>query len=439
MMSEGLHVHLDAVGGAAGDMFVAALIDAFPELRSRVLADLAAVMPACAGTPRLEEGVSGGISALRFALVADHDHPHDHPHDHGHDHPHDHAHDHHDHGHDHHHDHAHDHHDHGHTHSHPDADAAPVRFPEIAARISAAALSPGTAAEAIAILRRLAEAESRMHRVPVDEVHFHEIADWDSLMDVVAAGSIAAALAGATWSVSELPLGGGTIRAAHGRLPVPAPATAEILKGFLWRDDGVFGERVTPTGGAILAHLAPAGGVRRCGALKAVGCGAGSRDLPGVPNILRALVFAPGAAAPGTGDAVTVLGFDVDDMSGEEIGVAAERLRALSGVLDVSLGARVGKKGRPLTDFRILARPEAFEDVCEACFRETSTIGLRWRSEERRVLARAAESAMVEGVALRRKRSERPGGASVKVESDDLAGLGSLAQRRKAARLAEEG
>lgn len=410
-MSARLHIHLDAVGGAAGDMFVAALVDAFPDLRPRVLADLAAVLPEGAGTPRLEAGLSGGIAALRFALAAPQNHDHHHHHDHGHDHHH----------------HDHDHHHHG------GDDAAPVRFPEIAARIAAADLSPGTAAQAVAILRRLAEAESRMHRVPVEEVHFHEIADWDSLMDVVAAGSVVAALDGATWSVSDLPLGGGTIRAAHGLLPVPAPATAEILKSFRWRDDGVAGERVTPTGAAILAHLAP--GPRRPGALRAVGCGAGSRDLPGMPNILRALAFAVAEAPPVEADAVAVIGFDVDDMTGEEIGVAAERLRALAGVLDVSLGARQGKKGRPLTDFRVLARPEAMDAVSEACFRETSTLGLRWRHERRRVLARES----VAGGEVRRKRCDRPGGATSKAESDDLAGIATLAARRKAARAAEEG
>ena len=128
-------------------------------------------------------------------------------------------------------------------------------FPEIARLISSAKLHPGTADQAIAILRRLAEAESRMHRVPVDEVHFHEIADWDSLMDVVAAGSIAAALAQCSWSVSDLPRGDGLVRTRHGLLPIPAPATVELLRGFRWRDDGVGGERVTPTGAAIVAHL----------------------------------------------------------------------------------------------------------------------------------------------------------------------------------------
>lgn len=231
-MPESLHIHLDVAGGAAGDMFVAALLDALPDLRARVFADLAAVMPDGVGRPTLDAGTSGGVAAHRFALVGD-GHGHDHSHSHDHDHSHDHHH----------------HHHHG-DHHHP---VSPVRFPEIAAMIAAADLHPGTADRAIAILRRLAEVESRMHRVPLDEVHFHEIADWDSLMDVVAAGSIAAALDGCTWSVSDLPLGGGLVRTSHGLLPVPAPATAELLKDFRWRDDGVGGERVTPTGGAILA------------------------------------------------------------------------------------------------------------------------------------------------------------------------------------------
>ena len=137
------------------------------------------------------------------------------------------------------------------------------------ARIEAAPLSSGTAAHATAILRHLAEAEAAIHHVPVNEVHFHEIGDWDSLMDVTAAGSVAAALEGARWSVSALPRGDGLVRTRHGLLPVPAPATAWLLEGFTWRDDGIGGERVTPTGAAILRHLVEAA------------CGAGRRSPAG--------------------------------------------------------------------------------------------------------------------------------------------------------------
>ena len=262
------HVHLDAVGGVAGDMFVAALLDALPDLEARVRADLAAVLPRAAGRIDLTRGTSGGLAVRRFALALDRD-----DHSHGH---------------------AHEHH-HGHEHSHGLEDGveplAPVHYTDIVALIEAASLAPGSAEEALGILRRLGEAESRVHGVPLSAVHFHEIADWDSLADVAAAGSIIAALGDATWSVSDLPRGGGRIRTRHGLLPVPAPATALLLEGFRLMDDGIVGERVTPTGAAILAHLVdPDARPPMSARLLASGLGAGTRELPGMPNILRAMV-----------------------------------------------------------------------------------------------------------------------------------------------------
>ncbi|SJZ73486.1 LarC family nickel insertion protein [Consotaella salsifontis] len=435
------HIHLDAVGGAAGDMFVAAMLDALPSLKDRVMADVAAVLPAEAGSAHLSEGTSGAMAVLRFGLkeAPSHDHHHDHF---------DHDHDHHDHGH-HAHGHSHgDHHHHHHHHHGPDEGAdhhhhehghgPSAHFPDLVALIEAAPLSAGTAAEAVAILSRLAEAESRMHGVRIEDVHFHEIADWDSLLDVVAAGSIAAALPRAAWSVSPLPLGSGLVRTQHGLLPVPAPATAEILKGFSWRDDGVAGERVTPTGAAILAHLINASRSEAAGPLAATGMGAGTRTLPGMPNILRALVFAEGEEP--ARDDVVVISFDIDDMTGEEIGVAADRLRALPAVIDLSVGNRAGKKNRPLTDFRLLVRPEALPDLRDACFRETSTLGLRWHLEERACLDRREDRLAVEGGQIRRKHAARPfGETTVKAESDDVAGGESLARRRKLKHRAEFG
>lgn len=422
-MPERVHVHLDAVGGVAGDMFAAALLDAFPDLRPRVFADLAAVAPAGAGTAALTEGLSGGIAACRFGLAggpaaeaaghaaesAGHaaesaGHAAD----------------------------AAGHHGHG------------TSFAELARRIESASLQPGTADQALAILLRLCECESRLHRVPVQDIHLHELGDWDSLLDVVAAGSILAALGPCSWSVSDLPRGNGTVRTQHGVLPVPAPATVELLRGFRWRDDGVGGERVTPTGAAILAHLAPAAHLPAGGlALRSTGTGAGTRELPGMPNVLRALVFAVEAApagAPGHADEVIVIEFDIDDMTGEEIGVAAERLRAAEGVLDLSLGSRMGKKNRPLTDFRLLIRPQALAAISTLCFDETSTLGLRWRREQRLCLPRSVEEVTVDGITVRRKRGERPGGkASLKVESDDLAGIEGLIRRRSVRARGEQG
>lgn len=401
-MPEPVHVHLDAVGGVAGDMFVAALLDARPELRARVFADLAAVVPAGAGTAALTEGLSGGIAACRFGLVGGHAADPDGHHGHG------------------------------------------TSFAKLTRRIESASLQPGTAAQARAILRLLGECESRLHRVPLQDIHLHELGDWDSLLDVVAAGSILAALGPCSWSVSDLPRGSGTVRTQHGMLPVPAPATVELLRNFRWRDDGVGGERVTPTGAAILAHLAPEshppdGSL----VLRSSGTGAGTRELPGMPNVLRALVFAVEATPAESlahADEVIVIDFDIDDMTGEEIGVAAERLRAADGVIDLSLGTRLGKKNRPLTDFRLLIRPQSLAAVSTLCFGETSTLGLRWRREQRLCLPRSSEAVEVEGTTLRRKRGARPGGqSSLKVESDDLAGIEGLIRRRSARARGEQG
>ena len=208
---KGFHVHFDAVGGVAGDMIVAALLDARPDLRDRVWADLAVVLPPEAGAPHLVSGFSAGLRVTRFRLEGDPAPP---------------------------------------RHAGASGDYRDMR-----GRIGSAPLSEGAAEQALAILALIARVEAELHGVPIEEVHFHEIADWDSLADVVAVGSIAAALRGATFSVSDLPRGGGLVKTRHGLLPAPAPATVALLKGFAWRDDAVSGERVTPTGAAALAHL----------------------------------------------------------------------------------------------------------------------------------------------------------------------------------------
>lgn len=428
-------IHLDAVGGIAGDMFVAAMLDAFPELVQRVLMDVAALVPAKVGEARLERGDSGGISALRFGLEphaarADHaqsahkqaaHHHHDHHHDHDR--------------------HHHHHHDddgnvadtgHGHAHHHHIGDHGSA-YRDLVERLKDTPLSDGTTDRASAILKTLAEAEARVHGVDVEAVHFHELADWDSLMDVAAAGSIVAALGDVDWSVSSLPRGSGLVRTQHGLLPVPAPATTLMLEGFDLRDDGIGGERVTPTGAAIVRTFARSG-ASASGRLVASGIGAGTRSLPGMPNILRVLVF-ESVETVKDNDTVAVIEFEVDDMTGEEIGVAADALRAVSGVLDLSLGTRAGKKSRPVNDFRLLVKPEAVPEATRQCLLQTSTIGLRQRLERRVVLEREARS--VEGGMV--KTVQRPDGTrSTKAESDGLADAASLMERRSLARRREE-
>jgi pyridinium-3,5-bisthiocarboxylic acid mononucleotide nickel chelatase len=382
-----LAIRLDAVGGMAGDMFVAAMVDALPDLAGRVLEDAAAVLPPGTGTPVFQHGTSAGLHCLRFLLSARVDAPHHH-----------------------------------------------ASFGDMVARIEAAPLTQGTAARATAILRLLAEAEAAIHHVPVDEVHFHEIGDWDSLMDVTAAGSVAAALGDARWSVSALPRGDGLVRTRHGLLPVPAPATVRLLEGFTWRDDGIGGERVTPTGAAILRHLVEAPDARVSGRLQATGTGAGTRELPGQPNILRAALFEEDTAEKPDEEDILVLCFEIDDMTAEELGIAADRLRATPGVRDLVLIPAIGKKGRPIQTFRLLVDISQQEFVTEACFTETSTIGLRWQAARRAVLPRAISGTG----SVRVKTVIRPSGPSRKAEADDLGRIAGLEARRAAKRAAEE-
>jgi uncharacterized protein (TIGR00299 family) protein len=396
-----LAIHLDLVGGIAGDMFVAAMVDALPALRVPVEAALAAVQPAGAPPPAFRETANGGLRALSFGLA-----------------------------------------------SSPGADAAAHAhgttdpqgpaghgsgYLTIRDEFARAALPDRVRAHAIALLDLLADAEAGVHGTTRDAVHFHELADWDSRMDVVAAGAIAAALDGAQWSASAPPRGGGTIRTAHGVLPVPGPATARLLEGYPWRDDGIAGERVTPTGAAILHHLVSpeacdAG--RAGGRLLAQGFGAGTRTLAGVPNVLRVLVFEQHEAI--ADQRVALVEFDVDDMTGEELALAADRLRAVDGAIDVSVGTRTGKKGRIVADFRVLARAAAADVVADACFAETSTLGLRVREERRRVLPRREVGVDAEGVHLRVKVAHRPDGtATAKTAHDDVATAHGLAARRR--------
>lgn len=404
-----MHVHLDAVGGVAGDMFLAALLDARPDLADGALAAMRVAGLPAEWTAEVREGVQNGMAGKRFAVEgpkakAGHGHSHAH----------------------------------GHAHAHAHSGATTWRA--IRGMLEGSGLADGVKGRAIAIFTRLAEAEGAIHGKAPDEVHFHEVADWDSVADIVGAAYVIDALGAATWSVSALPVGGGTVKTAHGLLPVPAPATARLLAGFETVDDGVPGERVTPTGAAILAHLgaarsAPGGR----GRLAAQGIGLGTRELAGVPNILRALIF-EGAAEKKEGFAeteVAVLEFEVDDQTPEDLAVGLDNIRARADVLDVVQAPVFGKKGRIAMAIRVLCRQAAVEDVAAACFTETTTIGLRCQVARRFELARRE----VETGGVRTKAIERPGGLrSAKAEIEDLHGVeGGHEARERLRRAAEDG
>jgi hypothetical protein len=253
--------------------------------------------------------------------------------------------------------------------------------------IARSSLSNAVKARAESVLRRLAEAEARVHQVPVDAVHFHEVGDLDTLVDVVGAVAGLDALGVGRVHVSPLPIGGGTVQTAHGRLPVPAPATAELLRGFPVYDNGVAAELVTPTGAAILTTL---GTPARLPAmtLERIGWGAGTRELP-VPNLLRVLVgeTAPAGAEPADVETLVSVETTIDDMSPQLYEPLLERLLA-AGALDVYLTPVVMKRSRPGTVLTALAPPELADRLADVLFRETTTIGVRWSEVRRRRLPR---------------------------------------------------
>ena len=294
-------------------------------------------------------------------------------------------------------------------------------------------------AHALGIFGHLADAEARVHGIAVEAVAFHEVGAADSIADIVAAAHLIAALGTRSWSVSALPLGSGRVRTQHGPLPVPAPATTLLLAGFATLDDGIPGERVTPTGAAILRHLCgdDPGRGRPRGILGRTGIGFGTKVLPGLSNCLRALVLEENAApGPGRRD-LAVIAFEVDDQSGEDLATGLDRLRAEPGIVDVVQMPVIGKKGRMMARIQVLVRPESLEAAIAACFRETTTIGLRYHPVEGAVLARAARTVEHDGLSVRVKIVARPGGRTAKAEADDARGRAGHAARAALRREAE--
>ncbi len=379
-------IHLDAVGGVAGDMFVAAMLDAHPGEAEGALAAIRA-----AGLPQ----------SVDLRVLAHHDHtlmgtrfevalPAE---DGGEDH---------------------------------------TPFRELRARLRDGKIPAGTCGRAQDIFARLAVAEGAVHGVDPEDVMFHEVGAWDSIADIVGAAHLIEQSGDARWSVSSLPMGGGRVTSAHGELPLPAPAVVELLKGFTLYDDGRKGERITPTGAAILAHLGPEQdalhGPER---LRECGIGFGTKEIAGISNVLRVMEFetAGGTIAE---DQVAVLRFEIDDQSPEDLAVGLDKLRALDGVLDVLQTPTFGKKGRIAAQIQILARPDSREAVTAACFSETTTLGLRWEISRRAILERE----QAHGVKL----VTRPGGArTAKAEIDQVAaGDGGHAGRMARKRSSED-
>ncbi len=258
-------------------------------------------------------------------------------------------------------------------------------LPHIEKIIDNGELSPKAKGNALAVFRRLGEAEAKSHSVPVEKVHFHEVGAVDSISDVVGACVALDLLGIGEVRSSQINVGSGTVNTEHGTLPVPTPATTELLKDFPVYSAGPQSELTTPTGAALITTLAAGFGALPAIRVLSQGFGAGDKDFPQQANVLRVLIGERTEAAEAT--VVTVLEANIDDSSPQVLGYTMERLFA-AGALDVTLTPIFMKKNRPGTMVSVIAAPETVENLSGILFAETTTLGVRAHSADRRVLAR---------------------------------------------------
>ena len=281
----------------------------------------------------------------------------------------------------------------------------------------------------------IAEAESRVHGVPVDKIHFHEVGSMDALADVTAFCMLIAEIAPEKIAASPVHVGSGQVRCAHGILPVPAPATAELLKGIPAYGGEIRGELCTPTGAALLRYFVDSFGNMPVMAAERIGYGMGTKDFEAA-NCVRAML---GEGEVRNNDLIE-LSFNVDDMTAEEIGFAVETLFAAGAneVFTVPIGM---KKGRPGTLICVLCSVSRKNDIVRAVFRHTTTIGVRENTMVKYMLDRGIETVDTKLGPVRRKISRGFGVEKSKTEYDDLARIAREhgITLREARKLAEEG
>jgi len=249
-------------------------------------------------------------------------------------------------------------------------------------------LAPVVRDRAGAIFRRLGEAEARVHDVPVEKIHFHEVGAVDAIVDIVGACIGFHALGIERFACSALNVGGGTAKMAHGVLPVPAPATANLLQGKPTYSNGVQKELVTPTGAAIVATLCDTFGSQPAMSVSTIGYGAGTADLEGQPNVVRIMVGeAAEKTVAGFDEEIAVIEANLDDMNPQIYGYFLEKALG-AGALDVYTTPVQMKKNRPGTLLTVLCKPQDTNALMALIFAETTTFGVRAYRAQRRVLPR---------------------------------------------------
>ena len=372
-MKKKLHIHLDPMGGISGDMFISAMIDADSSLKdlaktisTKIIKDIKI---------SIKKTSISHISGTKFSVTLL-----------------------------------------SKTHNHPRS------FKDIKKIIEESYLNKRVKD----IFNALAKAESQVHGVSIDKVSFHEIGAWDSIIDNIIAAAIIDKLETnnqVTWSCSPIPIGKGSIKTDHGILAVPAPATSILLKNMPIIDDGIEGERTTPTGAAILSIIKPFPDIASAskGTLNIYkqGIGIGNKDLKIIPNVLRVLIFKSNKASikNTSNDVVSEISFDIDDQSPEDLALSLDLIAKNNGVLDIIQNPKFGKKRRIIINVIILVKVEKSKEIIELIFNETNTIGLRHSIISRFILNREISKMSYFNI----KSTQRPSGKIIKkVESNDI-------------------
>lgn len=403
-------LHFDCAAGASGDMILGALADLgvdLPAIAHRLKHDLAIDFDLA-----VERGTEGALRATRVTVSLPGGETRLDHHQHGHDH---------DHSHEHHHGHDHDHpHEHGHEHAH-------MSYADLRDIIGRGSLPERARERSLGILRAIAEAEATVHGTPVDAVRFHELGGIDSLVDICGAMLALEELEVERCTAGRLPVSHGFVRCAHGLLPVPAPAVAELMRGLPVSHIDVEGETLTPTGAGILKGVCDTFGCLPDMTVRAVGYGAGQRPGREVPNLLRVFYGETHTDSPPEG--VVALEANIDNTSGEALGYVVERLLS-AGALDVYFTPVFMKKNRPAVLLTVLCRYEQAHGLSGILIAETATLGVRQAPRSRLCVCRSTETVSLPEGTVRMKVAHLPDGTKrAAPEFEDCAAIARVTGR----------
>lgn len=400
-------IYLDCSMGAAGDMLAAALLELCPNPEDMLGKLNGMGVPHSVFRRELSEkcGICGTHLSVAIGgqeeTVCDvdlqsahhHDHEHDHDHDHGHEHSHGHG------------------HDGGAHHAH-------FSMADIESVVSGLGLSQKVKEDILEVYQLIAQAESAVHGKPVEQIHFHEVGSLDAVADIAAVCMLMDALAPDKVVASPVHVGSGHVRCSHGILPVPAPATANILTGVPIYSGAIRGELCTPTGAALLKHFVHEFGSMPVFSVSKTGYGMGKKDFPAANCVVARMgeMF----PTPAAEDSVVEIACNLDDMTPEAISFACQKLLS-EGALDVFTTPIGMKKGRPGTMLTCLCHPERREKMCDLILRHTSTLGVRYTALSRVILPRKEAEVATKFGKVRVKTAYGDGFSKSKPEYDDVA------------------